>query len=486
MRSAPAPSGGEPPGADRGPAILAEGVSKQYPGRRVLMFPPVLSIFERDLSPFRGRRASEQAESPKRPYAGDDLVLDEDDEDEDEDDERDRGLDDDFPPARPRPDELFWALKDVSLSVRPGAALGVLGGPDAGKSTLLRILSGRAFPTEGRVLVRGPVAPLPAELHKALAVSGKKGDDLVLACRLLGVDPQLVKPHQAEIEELAAPLVTPEGDPVRGARTRLAFATCAVLPTRVVLIEDTRGLDDAFIQRVFERLRERVRNGSSLVLASRQHEFVQALCDEVIVLDQGSIVDRGATTQTAGRYVASAEGQRASAIFQSPLLSDGRGLSVPPAVAAFNELAALLSVEVRTAAGVRSKVLEAEDELVVEIRVETAAPDTELHCGVSFTPRSGETSLRVELPEALRLAHPSTYLLEARIPPGTLPSGGYEVRADAIVAAGAEREASVIARSIGRFRIAGDELPGADPAEPPVTQWDGSATRRLEAEWSIE
>jgi hypothetical protein len=141
---------------------------------------------------------------------------------------------------------------------------------------------------------------------------------------------------------------------------------------------------------------------------------------------------------------------------------------------------------VQTPTGERSKSLDADAGLVVEIRLETAVPNIELHCGVSFMPRSGETGLRVQLPEALRLAHPRTYTLEARIPPGTLRSGGYQVRADAIVAAGAATEARAIARGLGRVRIEGDEQPVADGGEPPVMDWDGRPARRVEADWSIE
>jgi ABC-type polysaccharide/polyol phosphate transport system ATPase subunit len=474
MRSALAPSGAESSGAAQEAAILAEGVSKRYPGRRVLIFPPVLSIFERDLNPFRGR--SSDADARKRPAADDDYDLDDEDDNDGDDDEekRDRELEDGLPTPRARPDEMFWALRDISLRVPPGAALGVVGGLGAGKSTLLRILSGRAFPTEGRVVVRGTVAPLSAELHKALAVSGKRGDDLVQACRLLGVEPRLVKQHQDEIEELAQPLKTPDGDPVRGARMRLAIATTVVLPSSIVLLEEPRGLGDAFAERLAERLGERLRAGTSLVLASRRREFVQELCDDVIVLQEGAIVDSGHAQQAE------------AAVSESRLLSWRGEPRVPPVVTAFNESAALVSAEVQTAAGVRTKRLDAEDELLVELRLETAAPDIEVHCGVCFTPRRAETGFRLELPEPVHLADPRTYVLVARILPGTLRSGGYAVRADAVVASAAAPEATVIARDVGRVRIAGDELPAADAAGPPVTHWDGRPAWRVEAEWSIE
>ena len=474
--------------------IQAESVSKRYPGRPVLIFPPVLSIFERDLSLVRGKRSSTPANTSARAYARADDDLDDADDDIDDDD-RDRAIDDAVPAPRARPDEMFWALKDVSLSVPPGAALGILGGPGAGKSTLLRILCGRAFPTEGRVEVRGRAAPLPAEVQKALAVSGKHGDDLVLASRLLGIEPQLIKQHLDDIAELAQPLLTPDGDPARGARMRLAIATSVILPASVILLEEPRGLEAAFMERVFECLRERLRTGTSLVLASQRPEFVRELCGEVIALHEGSIIARGDAEHAAGVYEASPNGgpsakgkrgQTGIAISKGERLLRGRGLSVPPVVAGFNSSAALLSGEVRTATGIRSKRLDGSEELLVEIRLETAVADTEVHCGVCFTPRTGETGVRLQLPEPLRLAHPRTYVLTGHIPPGTLSGGGYEVRADAIVAGSADREASVIARPIGRVRIVNDELSGADGSAPTVTLWDGRAAWLLETEWTIE
>ena len=88
-------------------------------------------------------------------------------------------------------------LRDVSLRVSPGDSVGIVGGPDAGKSTLLRILAGRAFPTEGRVLAHGRIAPLAADVRKALGLASKVGGhNPVLAIRLLGIEAGIAKRHR--------------------------------------------------------------------------------------------------------------------------------------------------------------------------------------------------------------------------------------------------------------------------------------------------
>jgi ABC-type multidrug transport system fused ATPase/permease subunit len=216
---APSDSGGFVNDPDA--AIVAEGVSKLYPQARVKLFPAIVSIFDRWPLQRRGSSADTAAKPghdgpaptaavPAR-QRDDDVDDDYDDDEEDEDEEDSRGR-----PAGPtpmRPGEMFWALRDISFRVPLGAALGVLGGPDAGKTTLLNILGGQSFATEGRVLVRDRVSPPPAALAKALKFSsrGTFDFDLIVGARLAGIDGRLMKKHRDEIEELAQPLKTPEG-----------------------------------------------------------------------------------------------------------------------------------------------------------------------------------------------------------------------------------------------------------------------------------
>jgi ABC-2 type transport system ATP-binding protein len=476
VRSRPAPLVPGSSGADLDTVIVAEALSKRYPGRPVMIFPPVLSIFERDLGMFRGRSPLEEATAAAgtRSLGAGDYDID----DDEDDDELDQDPSRDIPPPRAGPDDMFWALRDIFLRVPRGAAIGISGGPGAGKSTLLRILAGRAFPTEGRAFVRGRVAPLAADVRKALGLAAKVGGlDIVPAARLLGVEGRLAKRHRDEIEELAAPLLTPDGDPARGAGMRLAVATTVILPADVILLDDPGGLDEGFMERVGERLRERVRGGASLVFASRDASLPRELCGEVILLHEGAIVHDGDAPQTIAGSAA-VDGGRTG-------LLEGQTPRVPPRTPPFNSAAALLSAEVQTAGGTRSKRFDSRDDLQVEIRLETAAPDTEILCGVCFTPRSGANGFRVELPEPLRIARPRSYALTARIPAGALPSTSYEIRADAIVASLAEPEPTVIARTAGRVRIQGDEVGFAEPAEPAVPCWDGSAAWPIEADWSV-
>jgi ABC-type polysaccharide/polyol phosphate transport system ATPase subunit len=419
---------------------------------------------------------------------------DEDDEDDDEIAERVGG------PTPNHPGEMFWALRDISLQLPRGAALGVLGGPDAGKSTLLRILAGRAFPTEGRVLYRDPISPLPDALAKAYSATGRGTHtyNLIMGARLLGIERHVLKPHKDEIEELAQPLLGEDGEPLPGAMLRLALATAIVLPTNAILLDELKGVDEAFVELVVERVRQRVRHGTALVVASRQPEIVQELCDEAILLQGGSISHHGGVKDVLGSYQgmpATGDGQRAGSRNarrrrpQTPSpggqQSLGQSPDVPAVVPAFNQWAALLSAELKTASR-RAKRLDATSgEVAVEIKFETAVPDLEALCGVSFTPRDGDaTGMRMELSEPLRFADPASYVLVARPRPGALRSGDYDVRADAVISDPAEGGSTVIAREIGRVRIQGNE--SSNPPETSIKHWDGRELWLAEAEWSID
>jgi ABC-type polysaccharide/polyol phosphate transport system ATPase subunit len=457
--------------------IHAEAISKRYPTRPVTMFPPVRSIFERGKTDLR---------TPS--FMGEDYELDEED---DEADGADEAGPSPAPPARASPEETFWALREVSLQVARGAATGIVGPPEAGKSTLLRILAGRAFPTEGRVLVYGRIAPLVADVERALGLSAKAaGHDIVLAARLLGIDARITKPYRDEIEALAQPLLTPDGDPAPGARSRLAVAATVVLPSDAILIDDLRRLDDAFVALVADRLRERLRAGTALVLASRDASMVRQLCDDMVVLGDGTIAGRGDPAQWAADHADALNGERskdAAVAARAPSLSVSEPETPPRPrdVAAFNASAALISAEVQTAGRVRGKRFDARDELNVAIRLETAQPNAEVRLGVSFTPRTGETGFRLELPQPLRIPRPQAHVLVARVLPATLPDGAYDVRADASVASASAR-ATLIARNAGRIRIEGGDSDFSAPADPPVECRDGTAAWRVEAEWSIK
>ena len=495
MRKAPAPGASGATDGGRDVTIIAEGLSKQYPGRPAQMFPPVVSIFDRNLNPFN-RKSWLAVDESRR--AGIRTRADDEEDDEEEEEDEDEEDFDAIPEIPGRPEETFWAVKDVSFRLEAGRGLGVVGGPDAGKSTLLRIIGGQATPTEGRVFVRDPVAPLPAGLARGINLSGKGtfNADLVFGGRLLGVPARLMKAHRKEIEDLAQPLVTADGDAAPGAMLRLSVAAAAVLPSRLILLEEPLGEAD-FTARIVERLRARLDEGASLILASRKPELVASLCDEVLVLESGVVVDRGRAESASARYEAgradtrragTATGDAAATGETVSRVWNGRKLRVPAVVTPFHSGVALLGVELRAATGrAGAKRIDAGGELHVEVEIETGVPDVVVQCDVAFTPpKGGGPRVRLDLPEPQQCGEPGTYRFVAQIPPGSLEPGPYDLRVDALVSNAADRGTSVIGRDGGRIKLAGGAHGAYELAEEPAEHWDGRPAWRIPAEWSAE
>jgi len=455
------------------PTVIADGVSKRYPGKPGKLFPPVVSIFHRKYFTRSSRDEERKDAAPillmgmaEDPDDLDDLDDDDDDEEDEEEAEEEREAD---PEAAA--DEWIWALRDVSFEVRAGQALGLLGGPRAGKSTLLRIIGGRAFPTEGRVLVRDPVSPPPTSYATSITLSGRGTftPSVLLGSMLAGYHPRVVRKHRDEIEELGRLGLSDEDLEKQGVVVqRLALAGSVVLPAKVILLERLPEPDHPFTQAVLERAQRRLREGASVVFASRTPDLLGDLCDDVIVLDQGRVVQDGSVNGRA-------------AVPVSPPIQEA-GESHP--------LAALVSAEVKneTAQRPTKRRVRTEHDLLIELRLQTNVQSLEVRCGMDFTAHNADVPVRLELPEPVSLQRPGTYVLTARADPGTLEPGKvYQLRADAVISHPDEPTPVVLTRELGRLSAVGSPVPGAsDQDAPTVSHWSGGTAMRAESEWSID
>ncbi|NSC21480.1 ATP-binding cassette domain-containing protein [Streptomyces albus subsp. chlorinus] len=199
------------------------------------------------------------------------------------------------------------ALHDVSLSVRAGETVALMGRNGAGKSTLLGTLVGMHRPTRGQVTVAGriPHRTRPAELLRHAGLVPQEPRDLLYAdtvareCRTADADAgaapgtcrSLVSRLLPGIPDSAHPRDLSEGQ-------RLALALAIVLTARpplLLLDEPTRGLDYAAKARLIAVLRELAGQGHAIVLATHDVELVAEVADRVVVLAQGEPVADGPT-----------------------------------------------------------------------------------------------------------------------------------------------------------------------------------------------
>lgn len=188
------------------------------------------------------------------------------------------------------------ALSRVSLRLKDGDRLGLIGRNGAGKSTLLAVLAGLLHPQEGGVSVKGRIIPLIARgLGIQPELSGYRNIDLPM--RLLGAREAEIKAAKKEIPEW-----TGLGDfihlPVRtysdGMRTRLLFAICTAVRGDVLVMDEWLSAGDAdFVTKARDRMDEYVKSAGIVVLSSHSLEIIRSLCNVVCWMERGEVVIMG-------------------------------------------------------------------------------------------------------------------------------------------------------------------------------------------------
>lgn len=190
----------------------------------------------------------------------------------------------------------FWALKDVSFTVRRGETLGIIGRNGAGKSTMLKLLSGISKPTRGALSVCGKLAALievGAGFHPDL--TGR--ENVYLNGTILGLKRQEIRAVFDDIIEFAeiGPFIdTPVKRYSSGMYVRLGFAIAVHINPDILLVDEVLSVGDmAFQQKCMERIHELKQQGKTLIFISHNMSAVQRICDRALLLDQGQVVKAG-------------------------------------------------------------------------------------------------------------------------------------------------------------------------------------------------
>jgi lipopolysaccharide transport system ATP-binding protein len=199
----------------------------------------------------------------------------------------------------------FYALRDVGFSIRRGEATGIIGRNGSGKSTLLQLIAGTLMPTSGSVSVHGRVSAL-LELGSGFNPDFTGRENVFLNGAIYGFTRAEMATRMAEIEAFAD-----IGDfidqPVKtyssGMMMRLAFAVAVNVQPDVLIIDEALAVGDVFFsQKCFQRIREIVHRGATLIFVSHDMGAVQSLCDRALLLNQGSLVFDGAPEDCVSRY----------------------------------------------------------------------------------------------------------------------------------------------------------------------------------------
>jgi lipopolysaccharide transport system ATP-binding protein len=201
----------------------------------------------------------------------------------------------------------FWALEDVSVSLRRGERLGVIGRNGAGKSTLLRVIAGILAPDRGRVR-RTPVSCQLLSLALGFTPHLSGRDNAILSGLMLGLrrsDIVARLPAIREFCELGDFFEQPIAAYSSGMVMRLAFSVAIQVEPDVLLIDEVLAVGDAeFQEKSGTALRERMGEGHTVVLVSHDEHQIAALCDRVLWIEHGKSVlegERGAVFEAYHR-----------------------------------------------------------------------------------------------------------------------------------------------------------------------------------------
>jgi lipopolysaccharide transport system ATP-binding protein len=212
------------------------------------------------------------------------------------------------PPAiqqQPRNEE-FWALKDVSLEIKQGEVVGIIGRNGAGKSTLLKVLSRITEPTEGRARIRGRVASL-LEVGTGFHPELTGRENIFLNGAILGMTRVEIKRKFDDIvafAEIEKFLDTPVKRYSSGMYVRLAFAIAAHLEPEILIVDEVLAVGDAeFQKKCLGKMGDVASEGRTVLFVSHDMGNITRLCRRGVLLDEGRVSSEGEITAVAARYL---------------------------------------------------------------------------------------------------------------------------------------------------------------------------------------
>jgi ABC-2 type transport system ATP-binding protein len=184
------------------------------------------------------------------------------------------------------------ALKNITLDIRHGDRIGLIGANGAGKTTLLRVLAGVYEPTTGDISSDGHISPL-FDVGLGLNPDATGYDNIYLRGLYMGLPPKVIRAHIAEIaafSELGDYLSMPVRTYSAGMTLRLAFGAATCVDPEILLMDEWLLAGDAqFLDKARQRLEAFVSRSSILVLASHSEPILREWCNKAIFLNRGNV-----------------------------------------------------------------------------------------------------------------------------------------------------------------------------------------------------
>jgi lipopolysaccharide transport system ATP-binding protein len=203
------------------------------------------------------------------------------------------------------PDEILWALKDITFDVQPGEVVGIVGRNGAGKSTLLKVLSRITEPTTGRIELYGKVGSL-LEVGTGFHPELTGRENVYLNGSILGMSRAEIERKFDEIvafSEIEKFLETPVKRYSSGMYVRLAFAVAAHLEPEILIVDEVLAVGDVnFQKKCLGKMNEISAEGRTVLFVSHSVNSVRRLCSRTLVINEGRVIADGPTSESLRCY----------------------------------------------------------------------------------------------------------------------------------------------------------------------------------------
>lgn len=200
----------------------------------------------------------------------------------------------------------FWALKDISLNIEKGEAVGLIGHNGCGKSTLLKLFTRIIYADEGEIEVNGKVSSL-LELGAGFHPDFTGLENIYTNASIFGLkraETEKLIPEIIEFSELGEFIDNPVRTYSSGMYMRLAFSVAIHVCPEILLVDEILAVGDSnFQQKCIEKILEFKNNGVTIVIVSHDLATVERICDRVVWLDAGQIIKQGNPKSVINAYL---------------------------------------------------------------------------------------------------------------------------------------------------------------------------------------
>lgn len=200
----------------------------------------------------------------------------------------------------------FTALDHVSFTVEREETLGLIGRNGAGKSTMLKIISGILKPTEGSVTSRGAIVPM-LELGSGFDFDLTGRENIYLNGAILGYSEAFLKAKYDEIvefSELGQFIEVPIRNYSSGMLARLAFSIAVMVQPEILIVDEILSVGDAaFQEKSRKRMLELMSRGTTVLFVSHSLEQIREMCSRVIWLEKGRVKLCGEARMVCDAYM---------------------------------------------------------------------------------------------------------------------------------------------------------------------------------------